>query len=78
MKNIRVLYIPVDKPVLSCSQLSEMFDIDLAGVDPKTQVSVETALPAIVNLGWKPVSQKVRATGEMILMFVLETETSNE
>ena len=55
-----------------------MFDIDLAGVDPKTQVSVETALPAIVNLGWKLVSQKVRATGEMILMFVLETETSNE
>lgn len=68
MKNIRVLYIPTKRPVFKCSKLAEMFDIDLAGIDPETEISVEQALPAIANLNWKPVKQENRGE-EIVILF---------
>lgn len=68
MKNIRVLYIQQDEPVLKCAKLAEMFDVDLAGINPETEVSMDQALPAIVGMGWKPVKQ-VRKVNEIVILF---------
>jgi len=68
MKNIRVLYIAQDRPVLKCSNLAEMFGVDLAGIDPETEVSVDQALPAIAGMGWKPVKQS-KKTDEIVILF---------
>lgn len=68
MKSIRVLYIPVEKPVLKCAKLAEMFDIDLAGIDPETEVGMDQALPAITGMNWKPVKQSKKLS-EIVILF---------
>ena len=58
----------MQKPVLKCSKLAEMFDIDLAGIDPETEVDINQALPAITGMGWKPVKQS-KEVEEIVILF---------
>lgn len=73
MKCIRILYVSLDDPRVKCGNLAEMFGIDLAGIDPETLVSVETALPSISFAGWKAIKQR-NTPSEISILFEKEEE----